>query len=83
MRVASNASAASAVSAASSMMSARSGVATLAHGDPSSTWEMWDTIRAMCGYHPRLSVSECKFHGYEQPLLLIDFRTMRSRHCSS
>lgn len=28
-------------------------------GDPSSTWEMWDCIRSLCGYHPRLSVSEC------------------------
>lgn len=27
-------------------------------GDPSSTWEMWDCIRSLCGYHPRLSVSE-------------------------
>ncbi|WVR05771.1 hypothetical protein IAU60_002796 [Kwoniella sp. DSM 27419] len=43
-------------SAASSTISARSnGVA--ATGDPSSTWEMWDCIRTMCGYHPRLSVA--------------------------
>lgn len=28
------------------------------HSDPSSTWEMWDCIRALCGYHPRLTVSE-------------------------
>jgi protein arginine N-methyltransferase 5 len=28
-------------------------------GDPSSTWEMWDCVRTLCGYHPRLSVSEC------------------------
>lgn len=27
-------------------------------GDPSSTWEMWDCIRAMCGYNPRLTISE-------------------------
>lgn len=51
----------SGASAASSMMSARSGVAPggVSHGDPSSTWEMWDSIRNLCGYHPRLSVSEC------------------------
>lgn len=48
----------SGASAASSTMSARSGVAAIAHGDPSSTWEMWDTIRSLCGYHPRLSISE-------------------------
>lgn len=48
----------SGASAASSMMSARSGVAAVAHGDPSSTWEMWDTIRSLCGYHPRLSISK-------------------------
>jgi protein arginine N-methyltransferase 5 len=48
----------SGASAASSMMSARSGAAVVSHGDPSSTWEMWDTIRTLCGYHPRLSVSK-------------------------
>jgi len=49
----------SGASAASSMMSARSGVISgVSHGDPSSTWEMWDTVRTLCGYHPRLSVSE-------------------------
>lgn len=47
----------SGASAASSTMSARSGVASVAQGDPSSTWEMWDTIRSLCGYHPRLSIS--------------------------
>ncbi|WOO84808.1 Protein arginine N-methyltransferase 5 [Vanrija pseudolonga] len=26
-------------------------------GDPSSTWEMWDCIRAMCGYNPRLTIT--------------------------
>jgi protein arginine N-methyltransferase 5 len=59
-------SGASAFSQASSVMSARS-TATVGGtaaggsalgGDPNSTWEMWDTIRAICGYHPRLSVSE-------------------------
>lgn len=56
-----SASGASAVSATSSIMSARSavpgGAPSGAFGDPSSTWEMWDTIRSMCGYHPRLSVT--------------------------
>jgi protein arginine N-methyltransferase 5 len=47
----------SGASAASSMMSARSAVAG-SSTDPSSTWEMWDCIRAMCGYHPRLTVSK-------------------------
>jgi protein arginine N-methyltransferase 5 len=28
------------------------------HSDPSSTWEMWDCIRSLCNYHPRLTVSE-------------------------
>lgn len=51
----------SGASAASSTMSARSGVAAVAQGDPSSTWEMWDTIRSLCGYHPRLSISTCSF----------------------
>ena len=45
-------------SGASSVMSARSTVAPFASGDPSSTWEMWDCIRKICGYNPRLSVSE-------------------------
>lgn len=54
-----NASGASAMSQASSVISARSAVAAQTMGgDPSSTWEMWDTIRSLCGYHPRLSVSE-------------------------
>lgn len=44
-------------SAASSTMSARSAGGGGLTGDPSSTWEMWDTIRTMCGYHPRLSLS--------------------------
>ena len=53
----------SGASAASSTMSARSGVAAIAQGDPSSTWEMWDTIRSLCGYHPRLSIStSCSRH---------------------
>lgn len=39
-------------------MSARSGMAPVANGDPCSTWEMWDTIRSMCGYDKRLTVSE-------------------------
>lgn len=49
---------ASAASATSSVMSARSAAPpAFARGDPSSTWEMWDTIRRICNYHPRLSVS--------------------------
>ncbi len=28
-------------------------------GDGSAfAWEMWDCIRSVCGYHPRLSLSE-------------------------
>ncbi|WVQ85433.1 hypothetical protein IAT38_007598 [Cryptococcus sp. DSM 104549] len=43
---------------ASSMMSAPGGGVGMAPvGDPSSTWEMWDCIRTLCGYHPRLSVT--------------------------
>lgn len=54
-----NASGASAVSAASSTMSARSGMSPgMSSGDPCSTWEMWDTIRSMCGYSKRLTVSK-------------------------
>ena len=54
-----NVSGASAYSQASSVMSARSTLGPqVVGGDPSSTWEMWDTIRAMCGYHPRLSICE-------------------------
>lgn len=48
----------SGASAASSTMSAQSGVPAQSGGDPSSTWEMWDTIRSLCGYHPRLSISK-------------------------
>ncbi|KAL7423781.1 hypothetical protein Q5752_001365 [Cryptotrichosporon argae] len=56
MRLASGASAISAVSSAPSV--AAGGVrAAQAHGDPSSTWEMWDCIRSMCGYNPRLTVT--------------------------
>jgi protein arginine N-methyltransferase 5 len=29
--------------------------------DPSATWEIWDVIRTMCGYNPRLSLSEFPF----------------------
>ena len=47
----------SGASAASSTMSAQSGMPAMSGGDPSSTWEMWDTIRSLCGYHPRLSIS--------------------------
>ncbi|WWC58407.1 uncharacterized protein I303_100947 [Kwoniella dejecticola CBS 10117] len=42
-------------SGASSTMSTRSSAAVT--GDPSSTWEMWDCIRTLCNYHPRLSVT--------------------------
>ncbi|WVQ62352.1 uncharacterized protein L199_000492 [Kwoniella botswanensis] len=42
-------------SGASSTMSTKSSAAIT--GDPSSTWEMWDCIRTLCGYHPRLSVT--------------------------
>ena len=24
-----------------------------------TTWEMWDTIRTICGYNPRLTLGEC------------------------
>ncbi|WVF70794.1 hypothetical protein IAT40_005588 [Kwoniella sp. CBS 6097] len=43
-------------SGASSTMSTRSN-SNVATGDPSSTWEMWDCIRSLCNYHPRLSVT--------------------------
>ena len=55
-------SASSAMSGVSSVLSTRSTATTIAPsatGDPSSTWEMWECIRRMCGYHPRLTVSEC------------------------
>lgn len=29
--------------------------------DPSATWELWDVIRNMCGYNPRLSCSQFPF----------------------
>lgn len=53
----------SGASAASSTMSAQTnnGVPAPIKGDPSSTWEMWDTIRSLCGYHPRLSISRSQF----------------------
>ncbi|KAK4688901.1 type II protein arginine methyltransferase, partial [Tremellales sp. Uapishka_1] len=46
-------------SGASSVASARPGSIAMGSSqtDPSSTWEMWDCIRTMCGYHPRLSVT--------------------------
>lgn len=38
--------------------SGQASLSVTAHGgDLSSTWEMWDCIRTLCGYHPRLSVS--------------------------
>ena len=55
-------SGASAISATSSVMSARSAVPAFATGDPCSTWEMWDCIRRICNYHPRLSVSKSHDH---------------------
>ena len=24
-----------------------------------TTWDMWDTIRTICGYNPRLTLSQC------------------------
>ncbi|WWC86067.1 uncharacterized protein L201_000938 [Kwoniella dendrophila CBS 6074] len=42
-------------SSANSTMSSKS-IASIT-GDPSSTWEMWDCIRTLCNYHPRLSVT--------------------------
>ncbi|WWC66577.1 uncharacterized protein I206_100480 [Kwoniella pini CBS 10737] len=42
-------------SGASSTISTKSTAAIT--GDPSSTWEMWDCIRTLCNYHPRLSVT--------------------------
>lgn len=30
---------------------------THGQGDPSATWEMWDMVRKICGYNPRLSLS--------------------------
>ncbi|WVO17813.1 hypothetical protein L204_105511 [Cryptococcus depauperatus] len=46
------------VSGTSSMMSTPGGgIGTAQNGDPSSTWEMWDCIRTLCNYHPRLSVA--------------------------
>ncbi len=45
-------------SATGSAVSAVGGGNNQSSGDPSSTWEMWDCIRTLCGYHPRLSVSE-------------------------
>lgn len=46
------------VSAASTAVGQRSVTHSAIQGDPSSTWEMWDCIRSLCGYHPRLTVSE-------------------------
>lgn len=28
----------------------------------SGTWEMWDTIRSVCGYHPNLHLGEYRLH---------------------
>ena len=30
-------------------------------GDPSSTWEVWDTIRTLCSYAPRLGLGLSSF----------------------
>jgi hypothetical protein len=65
----------SGVSAASSMMSARSALPTFAKGDPSSTWEMWDAIRKICNYHPRLSVSKSSAY----PLRMLDLAHRSAR----
>lgn len=37
-------------------------------GDLSSTWEMWDVIRTICGYNPRLSLSRYTLNHYERNL---------------
>ncbi|ORX34266.1 putative shk1 kinase-binding protein 1 [Kockovaella imperatae] len=52
-------SASSAMSGVSSSLSIKSTttVAPGASGDPSSTWEMWECIRRMCGYNNRLTVT--------------------------
>jgi type II protein arginine methyltransferase len=42
-------------------------------GDLSSTWEMWDTIRSICGYNLRLSLSNVIIHRVVLPLTLIEF----------
>lgn len=45
-------------SRASASTSARLSTAQTGIADPSATWEIWDVIRTMCGYNPRLSLSE-------------------------
>lgn len=49
---------ASVASGVSGTFSSKSMTHAALHEDPSSTWEMWDCIRSLCGYHPRLSVSK-------------------------
>ncbi|KAF8322644.1 PRMT5-domain-containing protein [Clavulina sp. PMI_390] len=47
-----------AASSPASMMSfASADVAPLSDEELNATWEMWDTIRSICGYHPRLSLT--------------------------
>lgn len=43
----------------SSSADRRSKVLGLSSAELSTTWEAWDTIRSICGYHPRLSLGTC------------------------
>lgn len=45
-------------SRASGATSTRLSTAQPGISDPSATWEIWDCIRTICGYNPRLSLSE-------------------------
>ena len=49
----------SALSSAGSVSERRSKVLGLSSAELSTTWEVWDTIRSICGYHPRLSIGMC------------------------
>ena len=56
-------------SAPKSPLSAAPSSTKLVDDHPSiATWEMWDTIRTICGYNPRLTLSECACSGPPLPL---------------
>jgi protein arginine N-methyltransferase 5 len=41
-----------------SFASSSHAASSLSEAELNATWEMWDTIRSLCGYNPRLSLSE-------------------------
>ncbi|KAF8515395.1 PRMT5-domain-containing protein [Hysterangium stoloniferum] len=64
----------------SSIHPSSGGAAVLDH-DFSDAWEMWDSIRTICSYHPRLSLTlDCSRQCPSNPELLTRWKAEPTRH---